>query len=65
VDWYAIYGRSLIKLDRTNLQPDPRHADDGDEKVQSKSSAENKENEQSEEQRQEIAEKEEEQECNS
>ena len=38
MDWYAIYGRSLVKIDRANLQPDPRHADDGDAKVQSEPS---------------------------
>ena len=40
MDWYAIYGWSLIKLDRTNLQPNPRHVDDGDGKVQSESGEE-------------------------
>jgi len=40
MDWYAIYGWSLIKLDRTNLQPNPRHVDDGDAKVQSESNKE-------------------------
>lgn len=34
MDWYAIYGKRMVKLDRTNLQPDPGHADDGDAKVQ-------------------------------
>jgi hypothetical protein len=65
MDWYVIYGRSLIKLDRTNIQPDPRHADNGNEKVQPEPSAEDKENKQSDKQRQETAEKKEEQKCNS
>jgi hypothetical protein len=64
MDWYAIYGRSLVKLDRTNLQPNPRHADDGDEKVQSESDKEDsKDNKNSK--RQKEAPKEKEQECNS
>ena len=34
MDWYAIYGKRMIKIDSANLQPDPRHVDDGDAKVQ-------------------------------
>ena len=64
MNWYAIYGRTLKRHDRTNLQSDPRSTVSL-EKVQPKSSAENKENEQSDKQRQETAEKEKEQECNS
>jgi len=64
MDWYAIYGWSLIKLDRANLQPNPRHADDGDAKVQPESSKEDsKDNKNSK--RQKEAPKEKEQECNS
>ena len=65
MDWYAIYGKRMIKIDSANLQPDPRHVDDGDAKVQPEPSPKDSKDRKDKKRKEKATKKKKKQECNS